>query len=655
MAVTRESNKADHLAPSHEAAPADVVGVTWSALLRFGAVATQYFILSLVVLFYQLEGVSFVRVVALAGPGFVIHHFLPMCWRLPFFSLLSLAGIGVAFGIPFGPAAAASLVGLGLLLITLAHLPITFSLRLVLLAAVGLFLVAVRASWITVPLAPAIGPILGSMFMFRLLLYLYALKTRSAPFSFWRATAYFFMLPNVCFLLFLVVDYQSFTKTYYNDDALAIYQKGVDWMFRGIVHLLLYRFVYQHLLLEPGEVADAAGVVQYILATFLLYLKVSGAFHIIAGMLHLFGFNLSETHHLYMLSAGFTDFWRRINVYWKDFIQKLFFYPVYFRSRRWGDTAALVIATVTAFAATWLLHSYQAFWIVGRFPLLLQDVVFWGLLGALVLASVLYESKVKRRRRLQGHLRTWRSELGRALRTVGTFVVIVVLWSFWTAGSFEEWAALMSKMANLTGPGVALLGGVLVTIGLGAVVLGHSSGERTEGQARPAPERTPFPFWRSAFKTALAGSLLLAVGLRRGLLRFNPDFVATAKRLASAHLSRRDAKLLERGYYEDLTHSVRFSPELWAMFLQKPPDWIDLRHSELVQDTHDFLIFDLIPSRSHTFKRAPSQPTAGACGIVTTTRTSLTAVIAMFCLGTPSRWVRAWQTGKRLKPNSRTA
>ena len=149
-----------------------------------------------------------------------------MRWRLPFFSLLSLAGIAVGFGIPFGQANAAALVGIGLLLIGLAHLPTAFSLRLVLLAVVGAALIAIRATWVTLPLAPAVWPILGAMFMFRLPVYVYDLKTRSAPFSFWQATAYFFMLPNVCFPLYPIVDYKAFTKTYYNDDPIAIYQKG---------------------------------------------------------------------------------------------------------------------------------------------------------------------------------------------------------------------------------------------------------------------------------------------------------------------------------------------------------------------------------------------------------------------------------------------
>lgn len=70
-----------------------------------------------------------------------------------------------------------------------------------------------------------------------------------------------------------------------------------------------------------------AQLLQYLISNFLLYLRVSGLFHLVVGMLHLFGFDLPETHKRYLLAASFTDFWRRINIYWKDFMQKVFYFP----------------------------------------------------------------------------------------------------------------------------------------------------------------------------------------------------------------------------------------------------------------------------------------------------------------------------------------
>jgi hypothetical protein len=66
----------------------------------------------------------------------------------------------------------------------------------------------------------------------------------------------------------------------------------------------------------------------------------------------MFGFNLPETHHLYYLATSFTDFWRRINIYWKDFVMKLFFYPTHFKLRKMGPIRAMSVATLVTFLAT---------------------------------------------------------------------------------------------------------------------------------------------------------------------------------------------------------------------------------------------------------------------------------------------------------------
>ena len=108
-------------------------------------------------------------------------------------------------------------------------------------------------------------------------------------------------------------------------------------MFRGIFQLLLYRIVYEYAPLDVSKLTSALDAAGFMLGMFLLYLRVSGTFHLIVGLLHMFGFNLPETHHLYYLATSFTDFWRRINIYWKDFVMKLFFYPDSFQIAENGN------------------------------------------------------------------------------------------------------------------------------------------------------------------------------------------------------------------------------------------------------------------------------------------------------------------------------
>ena len=564
----------------------------WDLLGHFGAVVAQLALVVLVMWTCKIYTVAFRQVAVLVLVGFVVHHLLPMAIRLPFFVFLSVA----ASALVLGATNAVWLVGLGTCLIGACHLPVKFGVRVALVVVMGALIVAVRAAWLPGPELSAVWPILGAMFMFRLPIYLYDLRHQAAPFSLWRAAAYFFMVPNVCFPLFPVVDYKTFCLTYYNDDAIRIYQVGLKWILRGVVQLVVYRLVYHIVLIHPADIVDAGDFFRFMLGTYLLYLWVSGTFHIIIGMLHLFGFNLPETHHLYLLSSSFTDFWRRINIYWKDFIMKLFFYPLYFRLRGLGTTKAMVISTIVAFIATWLLHSYQWYWIRGAFPITLLDLVFWGVLGGLVIVNLLFELR-SGRQSSKKPTRGVRAEIGRALRTIGTFVVICVIWSIWTSESFAEWIALASKVANFSAEDALFIGAVLAAVGVGAVLFGRSTREWTERSAQVGSARTePTVFWRSAVTIGAVCAVMVVFSRPAVQERLGPRAEGVVRTLSREKLNRRDSELLERGYYEDLTDVTRYNAQLMELFAKEPESW--RRESKLpLVDENDPYSNQLLPSR----------------------------------------------------------
>ena len=272
-------------------------------------------------------------------------------------------------------------------------------------------------------------PIVASMFMFRMMIYLYELKHARKPESLVDTLSYFFLLPNYCFMHFPVVDYRTMQRGYFADDVHEMQRRGLDMMFRGTIHLLCYRLVYHELLIPAVERARPASPWRaYLVCNYLLYLQVSGQFHMAAGMLHLFGFQLPETHHHYLLATGFTDYWRRINIYWKDFMVRLFFNPVVFRLKRWPQPLALAVATVAVFLATWFLHAYQWYWLRGSWGFTVPDALFWGILGALVLVNVQLDA---RRSRAQGPAKGPNDPFAtfavRSLKVAGTFTTVAAL------------------------------------------------------------------------------------------------------------------------------------------------------------------------------------------------------------------------------------
>jgi hypothetical protein len=539
---------------------------------RFVFILAQLGLLAIAIRQFQIENAALLRLSLLAFAGFAVHYFLPVRWRLPFFVALSLSGLALILGI----ANALWILFFGSVLIGICHLPAPMWTRVLLLLLAGAILAALRLNVIEGPWSRAIWPILGAMFMFRIIVYIYDLQHEKVAASPARSFAYFFPLPNVCFPMFPVLDYKGFRRGYYDIERHRIYQIGVDWMTRGVVHLILYRAVNYYFTIGPSEVIDPDTLVQHVVANFMLYLRISGTFHLITGMLHLFGFNLIETHKRYCVASSFTDFWRRINIYWKDFMMKLFYMPIYFRLKRFGATNALVWSTLIVFAATWLLHSYQWFWLRGDFPIAWQDGVFWLTLAVFVVVNSVYEIEHGRARSLSTDSWNLAAAVVQGLRSAGVFFLICVLWSIWTCESLSAWISMWDFLWH----GIPAEGSAFPTLLLliGAVIVVSSVIYARIGRIAPASKDNPGqPFAPATLVTVGALFALFAAGVPAVYTQFGTATANAIGMLRSGNLSRADAALLERGYYEDLTRVNRFNSELWQLYMNRPVfTWLDV-------------------------------------------------------------------------------
>jgi D-alanyl-lipoteichoic acid acyltransferase DltB (MBOAT superfamily) len=562
--------------------------------LDFATIAVQLGLVLLLLRQFQIESSAFRLLAIVAFAGFAVHAFLPLPARLPFFSALSLLSIPLTLGAANG----AWLIGIGFVLIAACHLPVSFRARGLILLALGALLIAQRGRLLPTPWSEAIWPILGSMFMFRLIAYFYDLRHDKVPVTPAQSVSYFFMLPNACFPLFPVIDFKTYRRSHYSADAYLTYQKGVNWIVRGIVHLILYRYIYYHVTLAPSEVTGPAQLLQYLTANFLLYLRVSGLFHLVVGMVHLFGFELPETHKRYFLAASFTDFWRRINIYWKDFMQKVFYFPAVFALKRFGTNNAIIIATLYVFLLTWLLHSYQWFWLRGSWLLAWHDMLFWAVLGVLVVVNSLYEIKYGRKRSLGTRTAavTWQGSALTVAKTYGTFWFICILWSFWTSESITDWLALWPA---LKGPyTLETLFFPLLTLGviaLGCVARPAADSADATGKAQRA--------WVSERTATVALLLALVLVSIEGVhTRIGTEFGTLVHSLRSGHLSRLDNAKLERGYYEGLLSVDRFNSQLWEVYSKKPANWLEVENAGLKRFVGGFGQTELIPSFVSTTK-----------------------------------------------------
>lgn len=524
--------------------------------------------------------------------GFTVHSFLPLKYRPAFFLIVSWIGILVVVPPPQG----LIILGVGVVIFLLCHAPVSFPVRIGAILIVGALLAVVRTGAIDTEwdsLGTLVAPIVGSLFMFRLIIYLHDLphEKEAPPLS--QRLSYFFMLPNVCFLLFPVVDYQTYKRKYYDTDAADIYRKGIWWMFRGVTHLLLYRLIYLNLVPSTAEVSGIWGVAHAMVTTYLLYLRISGQFHLIAGIMCLFGHNFLETNHLYYLASSASDYWRRINIYWKDFMTKIFYNHAFVWFKKAGVIPAVMLSMVYVFVATWALHSYQWMWLKGEFPVAAKNLIFWTSFMVLAMGGVYFEIKKIRPRRKQPD--TFRQAVGHSARVVATFTTIAILWSLWSSSSLEEFGLFISEVANSTIQEVVMFGATVTAIILLGATIRFFMQRRTERKKSiPFHERKSLTWY-----PAVASVFLVAIVVSRVSSSLPTGVATVVDSMSSGSLNRVDEEILEAGYYESLLEPTDFLKSLWTNSGQRPSAWgSHLYDLGAARYTDNILLHELLPSRS---------------------------------------------------------
>ena len=321
-------------------------------------------------------------------------------------------------------------------------------------------------------------------------------------------------------------------------------------MIRGIAHLLAYRFIRLNLVPEVYELHRFSRVIVFMLTNYALYVQVSGQFHLITGILHLFGWNLSKTHNCYFLASSFSDIWRRINIYWKDFLAKLVFYPAFYalRGRGAATRPAMILSSLLVFVATWLLHSWQTFWLLGRFPLTVNDACLWLGAGVAVAVNIAWES----RQSVPMRRGQWVSPFRRAVQIVLMQLTVSLFWACWTKPGFFDlvWRSLCRPEAvhEMT----IVLRWMLVTIAAGTVLARYFS-----VQSASTTHQQTGPDFGTSIKLHLAIlgiALVVASPLSETLLPTSVIKSLAELRKDPMTADREGERLLS--YYEDLNQAV---------------------------------------------------------------------------------------------------
>jgi len=484
--------------------------------------------------------------------GFAVVGLLPVSYRLKFIWALNAGAIFVLFGIPAGLGVLAT----GLLFFLIVNLSVHVWWRGLMSVLSGGLLAAGKLGYLPYAELGTVATVVGGLFMFRSILYLYESYHGWQHPSVWLRLNYFFLLPNLIFVIFPVVDLKTFTKTYQPEVPVTTLYKGLLWIMRGMFHLFLYRIIYYYLVPDPQTVTSVYPTIQYMVMSYALIIRLSGIFHLSTGMLCLFGFNLPPTFDNYFLASGFSDLWRRINIYWKDFMMKVFYFPIYFRFPK-RNALAVFISVMIVFLINWLLHQYQWFWIRGNFPIRIIDIIFWVGFGVLVAFNSIFQMRQKRKKDNKNEF-VLKNALMTTLKIIGMFTFMSVLWSFWTSPGISEWLAFITVFGTANFNEISTLGGCLIGLSVIGVAAHYVA------------------YWLKVRKLSITDNHLLklyTVGWLAAVIAASP---LVMPRLSSAvafdfgpvletRLNQADESRLFQGYYESLLVGNNLNSRIWEV------------------------------------------------------------------------------------------
>ena len=516
-------------------------------------------------------------------------------YRLPLILGITLVTICSLLGIING----LILIAFSSLIITLINLPIRVQWRIYLILGISVTLafihVGSKAEW-----TKAVIPIIGAIFMFRIILYLYEMQYEKQPTSIWKRITYFLLLPNLIFPIFPVIDYKTFKNSYYSKPCPEIYQKGINWMFLGIIHLMTYRIIYYYFLPSPNDLNNIYDLIQYMTTNYALIIRLSGLFHFSVGVICLFGFDLPKTFDNYFLASSFTDLWRRINIYWKDFLVKVFYYPLYFKLKKIDTNSRVILAVLITFVINWFFHNYQWFWIRGSFPLKATDIIFWGLFGVLVAIDAVIQQNSKRIKS-NPNIFNWNHALIHTLKVIGMLIFMSVLWSFWTSNTVNDWLNLLSTANNTSIKEIIVISsGILAIVGLG--VLWQYFNFKLKRNS------LIFSLNRNQNLALTISSLLIITitGFPFAYTLIERAININTQPIRYAELNKQDRELLHQGYYENIIVGNNFSTQIWELERQKPKDW-GWGHSNvkaIKKKPNNIILLELKPNQNVFFKGA---------------------------------------------------
>jgi hypothetical protein len=433
--------------------------------------------------------------------------------------------------------------------------------------------------------------VIGSLFMFRSISFLHEIKFMKREIPLLDKVNYFLLPPNLSMPLFPIVDYKSFISSYEGINTNTLRRSSL-LICRGLVQMIIYRFIYHKIIIPFDEIHTALQVFTFLIANFLIVLRVIAAFHIAIGLVILTGYNIPDIFNNIFFSTGFSNLWRRTNMYWRNFMIKIFYYPIYFKIKKIGIYPALFISTFICFIITWILHTYQWFWLKGTFPLELKDAIFWGSFGILVSVNTLLQQRdLDRSVTKKENVLTI---IKQAFSGLIVLLVMSILWSIWTCNSLSNWWTIIKACVNIDYYQVKHI--VLFSVIYIAIASVYHFSEREKNNR-------PIAFKKFITRFSYIGFVLFCLFLIAASQPEN-NYVgkllnrASVAPLLREHLNRADLISIDNGYYTNLISTNNYCSQIWANDYDISGNWSKNITKMTTRSSNDLMLTENIPFAS---------------------------------------------------------
>ncbi len=480
---------------------------------------------------------GFDKIVFILGISFLIYSILPLLFRKFFLFLLTIAIL--IYFLKFK-------AGCGVFAVVLFFTALSYFRNSVLRNLLALlFAIALSIVYIKVENNLLISTIIyysSICLMIRYVYFLYEVNYFKSNISFVDRLNYFFMLPNFCFPLFPPVNPKTYFESYYSINANEQLKNSLTWIMRGIVHTLLYRIIYLHFSPSAYEVNSFSSLLLFILAGYSFMLRMSGIFYIALGFVQLFGYKLPIIFDHYFFTTGFSDFWRRINIYWGSFIARVFYYPIISMFKKKNIPIVILATTFLMFLLSWVLHNWQWFWIKGNFHFIWNDLVFWTFLGFVISIHQFFRIRKKSNPLADGS--SYKSAIIHGTKIYSMLLLMSLLWCMWTTDSISEFIYILS-LAKL-----ALSIEIIIFILLSVFIIFIFSFIYYLN--------CKHNYFQFIFKDSSQFiSIIICTALIVSSSYARHEKINSILSIVEMRMNQRDKSIMERGYYENILNSEK--------------------------------------------------------------------------------------------------